>query len=284
MATPENDALEDLAYGSAEGAADPWEAGGEDQGEYGEYGEGGDLGEYGEYGEGGDPGEFGEYGDAYEPDAGEYAEFGAEDGLGVEASPESVNQTIASMLGAESEDEFFGKLVRGARNILKKVAPIAGVVGKIAQFIPHPAAQGVAMVANTLSKMRAEGASTEDALEAVAELAARETRAVPIVAGLAARSVLKNSAARLPPTQRQQVTRAITRATTNLIQAAGPAAVRAVPRIVASVNRTAANNGTPPQARPKVLARTISRLAQNPSAVQNLSAPSRRARRILASI
>ena len=100
---------------------------------------------------------------------------------------------MADALAADDADEFFGKIVRAVR----KAAPI---VGKIARFaapvlsaIPHPAAQIGSKVAGVLGKLRAEGASEDEALEAVAELAVRDRRALPVVAGLAARSLTKSA-------------------------------------------------------------------------------------------
>lgn len=290
MATPEEDALEDLAYATSEGPSEqynPADQGSSDPGDYGDYGDlaSTDTGDYGDYA---DAGDYGDYGDGYEPDAGDYADLAGSDGVGLEEAEESVSHTIASMLGAESEDEFLGNILRGAKNLVRKAAPIVGKIARgaapILSLIPHPAAQGAAAVANVLGKLRAEGASVEDALEAVAEMASRDTRALPVVAGLAARSVLKDSAARLPPAQRQQAARAVTRAAASLVAAGGPAAVRALPKVVASVRRTASSNRTPPAARPQVLARTVARLAQNPSALRDLARPSARARQMLASI
>jgi len=62
------------------------------------------------------------------------------------------------------------------------------------------------------------------------------------------------------------------------MQAGDLSAMRALPKIIASVNRTAAANGTPISAKPKVVARAAARLAHNPPALQRLSAPSPRAR------
>lgn len=293
MASPENDALQDLAYAGSEGPSDlAGENPGQDQGDFGDFGDYGDFGDFasGDPGDFADPGDFGDYGDygdfggsedPYAADAADFGDPAGGDMMGAEAAETNVSQTMGSMLGAESEDEFLGNLVRGAGRLIKKAAPI---VAKVARFIPHPAAQAVATVADVVSKLRAEGGTTEDALEAVAELAARDTRALPIVAGLAARSVLKGTAARLPPAQRQQIARAVTRAATNLVAAGGPTALRALPKVAASVRRTAANNGTPPQVRPQVLVRTISRLVQNPGAIRNLTAPSPRARQILSAV
>jgi hypothetical protein len=290
MASPENDALQDLAYAGSEGPSDlAGEGPGQDQGDFGDFGDYGDYGDFasGDQGDFADTGDFGDYGDfggsedPYAADAADFGDFATGDMMGAEAAETNVSQTLGSMLGAESEDEFFGNLIRGAGRLIKRAAPF---VAKIARFIPHPAAQAVATVADVVSKLRAEGGTTEDALEAVAELAVRDMRALPIVAGLAARSVLRETAARMPAAQRQQVARAVTRAATNLVAAGGPAALRALPKIAASVRRTAANNGTPPRVRPQVLVRTISRLVQNPGAIRNLTTPSPRARQILSSL
>jgi hypothetical protein len=113
----------------------------------------------------------------------------------------------------------------------------------------------------------------EDALEAVAEVAARDPRALPIVAGLAARSLLKNRAASMSPAQRQQAARTMTRAAKTLVQNGGPQGIRALSRITQSVRRTAAARGTPVGARPQVVARTAAKVAQNPSMLRRLSTP-----------
>jgi hypothetical protein len=129
-------------------------------------------------------------------------------------------------------------------------------------------------VAGVLGKLKAEGASVEDALEAVAEVAVHDPRALPVVAGLAARSVLKNRAPALSPMQRTQAARAATTAAKTLVQRGGPRAIRAMPKIVRSVKRTAASKGTPATMRPRVLARTASKVAQRPGLLRNLSRPS----------
>jgi len=274
MVSPEDDALEDLAYAEAEGAAE-------------QYGEAGDFSE--DEADGMDMEGFAsaEDEDGYEPDAGEDGFlFAGEDGLEADEAEDSVNQMLGSILGAEDEDEFLGKLARGAVGLIRKAAPVVGKIARsaapILSMIPHPAAQGAAQVANLLGKLRAEGASTEDALEAAAELAARDPRALPIVAGLAARAVLKGASSRLSPPARRQVAKAMTRATKTLIASGGPTAVRALPRIAASVRRTAAGNGTPLVTQPRVLARTAARLVQNPDALRRLSASLPRGRQLVA--
>jgi hypothetical protein len=282
MATPEQDALQDLAYAESEGPAEM--AGGlEDYGE--EMGGEEDFDAYGEEDEFDSYSESQDGADAYMADAfggSEDQYLGFEDGLGAEEAEDTITRMLGQTLGAEDEDEFFGKL----KGFLNKAKSVVGKVARgaapILKLIPHPAAQGAAAVANVLGKLRAEGATTGEALEAVAEMAARGAPgAVPIVAGLAAREVLKRAAPHMPQAQRQQAAKAMTKAATTLMRAGGPAATRALPKLVASVNRTAAANGTPVAARPKVVARAAARLAQNPSALQRLSAASPRARQIL---
>ncbi|MDJ0386940.1 hypothetical protein QMO56_02340 [Roseomonas sp. E05] len=283
MATPEQDALQDLAYIESEGAADM--AGdfademGEGEEDYESFGAEDEFDPFGESEDGAD----GYMADAFGES--EDQPLGYEDGLEAEEAEEVITRMLGQTLGAESEDEFFkglGKFLNKAKSVVGKVARGAA---PILRLIPHPAAQGAAAVANVLGKLRAEGASTGEALEAVAELAARGAPgAVPIVAGLAAREVLKGAAPRLPLAQRQQAARTLTRAATTLMRAGGPSATRALPKLVASVKRTAPANGTPPAARPKVVARAAARLAQNPQALQRLSAPSPRARELLGGV
>jgi hypothetical protein len=256
MAMRRQDIMEDLAYAEAEGSADLW-------GEEDEFGE---LGlEEDEYEDGLDLGE----------DEGDWF---AEDDYEAEEAEEAIGQTLGSILGAEDEDEFFGKLIRGAKSLIKKAAPVVGKIARgaapILSVIPHPAAQAGAKVANVLGKLRAEGATIEDALEAVSEIAARDHRALPVVAGLAARSLINRKGAAMPPNQRKQVARTMTNAAKTLVASGGPKAIRALPKITKSVKRTAAAKGTPVSMRPKVAARTAAQVAQNPSLLRKLSTPS----------
>jgi hypothetical protein len=271
MAAQEQDMLEDLAYAESEGSADMME------GESDSWDRGEDEADM--YGEA----DFGE--DAYESDP-------YEDGMEAEEADEFIGDLIGNALGAEDEDEFLGGLVKAARNIAGKVGSAARAVGQkvgqvasyaapVLKMIPHPYAQAAGRVAGLLSKLKAEGASVEDALEAVAEVAVQDRRALPIVAGLAARSVIKNQAPSMPASQRRQAVRAATRAARTLVNAGGPRAIRAMPKIVRSVKRTAASKGTPASVRPQVLARTAAKVAQRPGLIRNLSRPSPRAQALV---
>lgn len=257
MAISEQDIMEDLAYMESEGPAefeDEFESGLEEDSAFFES-------------------EFESEGDGFEDD------FEAEE------AEESVAETLGNILGAEAEDEFLGKLFSGAKNLIKKAAPMVGKIARgaapILSMIPHPAAQAAGKVAGLLGKLRAENASVEDALEAVAEAAVRDPRALPVVAGLAARSVMRNRAAQMPAMQRQQAARTMVKAARTLVASGGPKAIRALPKITASVRRTAGGRGTPPSMQPRVVARTAQKVAQNPQLLRRLSAPSGRAQQIV---
>ena len=260
MAISEQDIMEDLANGELEGASEM-----EDEFDpFNEY-ESDLAGDFAS-------GDFGE-------DEGNY--FSGEDDFEGDEADENIGQMLGSVLGAEDEDEFLGKLFSGAKNLIKKAAPVVGKIARgaapILSTIPHPAAQVAGRVAGMLGKLKAEGASVEDALEAVAEVAARDPRALPVVVGLASRSVIKNRGASMPPAQRQQIAKTMNKAARTLVSSGGPKAIRALPKITQSVKRTAGARGASPAAQPKVIARTAAKVAQNPGLLRRLSAPSQRA-------
>jgi hypothetical protein len=261
MAISEQDIMEDLAYADPEGPADMME---DEFDPFNEYES--DFAGSGDFGE----------------DEGDY--FSGEDDFEADEADETVGQMLSGVLGAEDEDEFLGKLFSGAKNLIKKAAPVVGKIARgaapILSMIPHPAAQVAGRVAGMLGKLKAEGASIEDALEAVAEVAARDPRALPVVVGLASRSVIKNRGASMPPAQRQQVAKTMNKAARTLVSSGGPNAIRALPKITQSVKRTAGARGASPAVQPRVIARTAAKVAQNPNLLRRLSSPSRRAQSI----
>lgn len=262
MAINEQDVMEDLAYAEAEGPADMADM---MESDYFENEDFGDLTE--DY--------FGEA----------EMEFG-EDSYESEDAP--ISRLIGGALGAEDEDEFFGKLFSGIKKIAQKAAPVLGGIARgaapILSMIPHPAAQVASKIAGVVGKLRAEGGTVEDALEAVAEIAARDRRALPVVAGLAARSVIKNRGASMPAGMRQQVAATMNRAANNLVASGGSKAIRALPKITRSVKRTAAASGTPAAVQPRIVARTAAKVAQNPGLLKRLSTPSPKGQAIANSV
>ena len=262
MATSEQDVMEDLAYFESEGVSEMSE-------------------------DSADP--F----DGLEDSMEDYAQFGEdavdmyEDDFESDVAEDSIDNALGQILSAEDEDEFFGKLFAGAKKLIQKAAPVVGKIARgaapILSMIPHPAAQVAGKVAGVLGKLRAEGDSVEDALEAVAEIAARDRRALPVVAGLAARSVIKNRGAMMSPAQRQQVAKTMTRAAKTLVASGGPKAIRALPKITRSVKRMAGARGTSAAVQPRVVARTAAKVAQNPALMRRLSTPSARGQALVQS-
>lgn len=270
MAIGEQDVMEDLAYAEAEGSSDMADmedisAMSDMEQEYFEEEDGVDLAE--DY--------FGEDG----------AEFGEDS---YESGEQLLTKVIGGALGAEDEDEFIGKLFSGIKNIAGKVAPVLGKIGRAAapilSAIPLPQAQLAAKLAGLAGKLRAEGGTVEDALEAVTEIAVRDRRAVPVVAGLAARSVIKNLGANMSPAKRQKIAHTMQRAAKTLVANGGQKAIRALPRITRSVKRTSAGSGTPLSAQPRVVARTAAKVARNPRLLQQLSKPSPQGQAIVRTI
>jgi hypothetical protein len=122
MAVTEQEMLEDLAYTESEGPADM----GED-----------------EWDRLGEEDDFDAFGGEDEFEAEDYGEdMFAEDSLEAEEAEESVASQLGAMLGAEDEDEFFGKLLGGIKSLAKKAAPFVGKLargaGPILSMFPHP--------------------------------------------------------------------------------------------------------------------------------------------------
>lgn len=300
MAALEEEFYEDLAYEEAEGAAameDELEMGDLAADEFEEdYYEGFEDEAYE------DEEAFFEEDEALEEEfeADEYDEYEEFDVFEEDyAAEDAMDSAMAYALGAEDADEFFGRLIKGIRKIapkvikaVRKAAPvvgrIAGGVSKVARLIPHPYAQAIGGAAGVVSKaarlaqrLRAEGATEEEALDAFAEMAVRDRRALPLVAGLTARTVLKSKGARLSPAARKQVVKQMKGAAKTLVRKRGPAAIRALPKIAKSVKRTAAVKGTPPVAATKVVRRTAAKVAKSPSLTRKLARPSAKAKRLV---
>ena len=282
MALYEENLYEDLAD-EAEGAADAFDDGFE---EYDEFDEGDEADEFDEADEleAADADGFDEFdeGDAEM----EAADFGDEDidayeDDSFEGDEDAFETAMAHALAAEDTDEFF----RRVRRFVRRAAPIVGRIARAAapilRVIPHPVAQGAATAANLLGRLRFEGASEDEALEAMAELAARNPQVIPVVAGLAARTLVRRAGAAMPTAVRRQVVRNVARAAQTLVRSGGPARIRALPRVVRSVQRTAATRRTPPAVRPRVALNTARRVAASPRLARRLSRPLPRGRALV---
>lgn len=201
-----------------------------------------------------------------------------------EADEAGIDQALAFALAAEDSDEFFRRLRRIAGRVVRvarRVAPIAGRIARVAapilRVIPHPAAQVAARVANVVGRLRMEGASEEEALEALSELAARNRAATPVAAAVAARALVGRAGAVMPPQARIRAVRQVRRAAQTLA-AARPQAIRALPRVIRSVRRTAAVRRTPAGVRPQVALNTARRVAASPAMLRRLARPLGRGR------
>lgn len=237
--------------------------------------------------------EFDEGGDYYD----EFDDYDGFDDYQFEDADEALDEAMAYALGAEDADEFFGRLFKKLKSVgkrvvrgIKKAAPaigkIAGGISRVAKMIPHPYAQAIGRVAGVVSKgarlaqrLRMEGATEEEALEAFAELASKDTRAIPMVAGLTAKTILKSKSARLSPAARKRVVKQIKGAAKNLVRKQGPKAILALPKIAKSVKRNAAVKGIPSVTALKVVRRTTNKVAKSPTLTRKLARPSAKAKR-----
>jgi hypothetical protein len=93
---------------------------------------------------------------------------------------------------------------------------------------------------------------------------------VPTIARLTVRSVIPG-VSRLSPAMQQQLTRSVTAATRMLAGRQGAQAARAIPQIVARVQRNARRHRLPVQALPQAIRRTTARVANSPNLVRRLS-------------
>jgi hypothetical protein len=123
MTASERDLLEELGADAAEGEAELFAA--EEEFEAEDMLEGEDALETEDGLEAEDPLDALEEEDAREMEDGLDAEDGA-------AGEEAMLQAIGEALGAEGEDAFFGKLVRGIATVAERVAPVVGQVARAA--------------------------------------------------------------------------------------------------------------------------------------------------------
>ena len=276
----DEDMSDELGFDEAEGAADSYDDfDGADEAD--EMDEGDEMDEADGYDE---MDSLDEYDEMDEADGYDEMEMGDES----DESDEEWDHLMAQALGAEDTDEFFRRIARAARSVagaVRRAAPtigrIARAVGPVASLIPG-VGTAIGGVANVVGQLMADEASEEEALDAFAELATRNRRAVPIVAALATRRVLGPAAARMPVAARAAAVRTVRQAATQMINRGGPGAIRALPRIARSVQRTGVARRTPPAVRPRVLAQTARRVVtRNPRLRRQLTQPLGQGRRIL---
>ena len=199
---------------------------------------------------------------------------------------DALEDALADALAEEDTDEFFRRIRRIARNVGRGVRQVAGrvgrgigsvarVVGPIARMIPIPQAQLIGRIANVAGRLLADEADEFEALEDLFDLAETEDAidaAAPFVSAVALRTAMPNIS-RLPRQTRRQLVSSVSQATRTLARRQGPAAARAVPRIVRGVSRTVAQRGLPARSVAPAVRRAAARVAQSPRTVRRLARP-----------
>ena len=286
MSALEEELYEDLAYEEAEGMSDFYDEDLEmdemdyyDEDEFDEDEDDEDEYETSDYFDD----EFDDFDEVDEyDDFDEYDEFEDEE-------EDAMDSIMAFALDSEDTDEFFKKLFRGVKKFAKKAvrvarkaAPIIGKIGRIAapilSAIPLPQAQLAARLAKMAGRLRAEGASEEEILDVMAEIATKDRRAIPIVAGLTAKTILKGKGRSMSFGARKKVVKDMKKAAKVLVRKQGPKAIRALPKIAKSVKRTTARKGTPIKAKVMIVKRTAMKVAKSPTMTRKLAKPSVKAK------
>lgn len=229
----------------------------------------------------------------------EFDEYDEYDEFDEDEEEDALDSVMAYALDSEDVDEFLGKLfkrikkvgkrvVRRVKRGVKRVKRGIGKVGRIAapilSKIPLPQAQVAARVAKLAGRLRAEGATEEEILEAVAEVATKDRRALPIVAGLTAKTIVRGKGSAMSFGARKKVVKDMKKAAKILVRKRGPKAIRALPKIVKSVKRTTAMKGTPIKAKAMIVKRTAMKVAKSPAMTRKLAKPSAKAKRVTRSL
>jgi hypothetical protein len=177
---------------------------------------------------------------------------------------------IASLLGADDADEFFG----GFKNILKTVGNVARKVAPIAKMIPIPQAQLIGGAADMIGNVLADEGDEFDALDAMADYAEEEEDGfdalAPAVAGLAIRGALKHKAAQLPKAHRVRLVKAVSTATKQIARRHGTRAAIAAPAIVRAARKIVARRGLTSRHLPGVVKRVAQVALRSPRAMRRL--------------
>ena len=193
---------------------------------------------------------------------------------------DAMETAIADAMEAEDSDEFLRRAVRGirraaqvAQQVGRGVGQVARVVAPIAAAIPLPQAQAIARVAQVAGRLLADGADEFEALEEMLAFAEEEDAidaAAPIIAGLTVRTIVPR-ASQLNRTTRRQLVHSVRQSAQTLARRQGAPAVRAVPRVVQAVQRTAQRHRVPAQQLPQAVRRATASVARNPRLVSQLS-------------
>ncbi|MDB9426668.1 hypothetical protein PN437_17545 [Microcystis aeruginosa CS-564/01] len=205
---------------------------------------------------------------------------------GYDSDFDALEDALADALAEEDTDEFFRRVARIARSVGRRVGQVARGVGRgigsvarvvapIARMIPLPQAQLIGRIANVAGRLLADEADEFEALEDLFDLVETEDAidaAAPFVSAVALRTAMPNIS-RLPRQTRRQLVSSVSQATRTIAHRQGPAAARAVPRIVRGVSRTVAQRGLPARSVAPAVRRAAARVAQSPRTVRRLARP-----------
>jgi hypothetical protein len=197
--------------------------------------------------------------------------------------------------GLAQQLQRYGQIAGGAGRVAGGLGGALGGASRIPGHLQNAAqiAGAAAGHQNPLSELlarigqlSADGADDFEAFDAMADLYeegvdAALPAAVGLAARLAARALGGHNLAQLSPQARRGFVHGIAAAARHLVQGAGPAGVRALPRIAASSAQAARRQRTPPQRIPQQVGRTATRaartVARRPRAVGQLARPMSRA-------
>jgi hypothetical protein len=219
------------------------------------------------------------FGDSFSSDD-EFTESDSVDAI------DAMEDAIADALEAEDSDEFLRRIVSGvrraanvARQVGRGVGQVARAVAPVASAIPLPQAQAIGRVASLAGRLLADGADEFEVLDELLTFAAEEDAidaAAPVIAGLTIRTIMPRTA-RLDRTTRRQLIRSVRQSTQTLAHRQGPQAIRAIPRVVQAVRRTARRRQMPARHLPQAVRRTTARVASHPRLVSQLARATRQA-------
>lgn len=217
--------------------------------------------------------------DAYE-DYGE--EYGEDYG---EEYSDALDDLVADALDAEDTEEFLRRLgriarraVSVARSVGRGVGQVARVVAPIASAIPLPQAQAIGRIAGIAGRLLADGADDFELLDNLFDLAEEEgdiDAVAPVIAGLTLRTAMPR-APRAPRPLRRQVVRSVTQATRTIARRRGVPAARAIPQVVRTAQRTAAQRRLPARQLPQAIRSTAAQVAASPQLTRRMAQTTRR--------
>ena len=198
---------------------------------------------------------------------GDLADFGDDDFGYLEDDEDEFDHMLGRAIAIEDEDEFFGALKKLGKLAWKHRKKIAKIAAPIVSSLPIPGAGIAGQAVKVIGNMAAEGADTEDMLDAMAEVAKRDPRAIPIVAAVGAKALLGSKAKHMSPAARTKAVKDVKAAVNVLAAKKGPAAIPAIGAVVKSAKRISATKGTPTTMKPKVVKAVARNLVRKPPAL-----------------